>query len=238
MSDSARGSTRLFEELEALERTVESPEAREQLRNVMRVALEDSREGGVFGRVVRGFDRGDLMESLLGSVLFGIPMFVEGGTGEVGAFAFAVSLVVGILYVADIQDVRIQNPILGVLPRRLVGVLGVSFLTAAILMTGWGRIEWGTPLVALANVAVAFVPMSVDGALGDISPRPDSRSVVRGPSPGAPVGCTGHEVPAEMRRGPGASTIRARKTSPRRHQCRALRRDRRRRHSRSATHRD
>jgi len=41
----------------------------------------------VFGRTVIGFDRTDLSEALLGSVLFGIPMMVEGGTQEVGEFS-------------------------------------------------------------------------------------------------------------------------------------------------------
>lgn len=173
---------RLFDELEALERAVETPEARDQLREVMRAAAHVSRPRGTFGNVVKGFGRGDLAEALLGSVLFGIPMFVESGTQEVGRYlaanplslvgtvCFAVAMVVGILYVADIQDVRVQNPILGVVPRRLVGVLGVSVLTAAVLMTAWGRVDWATPTLALADVVVAFVPMSIGAALGDILP--------------------------------------------------------------------
>ncbi|MFC7172528.1 DUF2391 family protein [Haloplanus litoreus] len=115
-------------------------------------------------------------------LLFGIPMAVEGGTQEVGTFlaprplyllgtaVFAVSLVIGILYVADIQDVRIHRPIFGLIPRRLVGVLGVSFLTAVLLLTLWGRVDWEAPRLALANAVVAFVPMSIGAALGDLLP--------------------------------------------------------------------
>ncbi len=102
-------------------------------------------------------------------------MLVEDGTLDVGRFvaghpAFldgtllvTVGLVIGIIYVANIQDVRITNPILGVIPRRLVGVLGTSFLTAPVPMTVWGRVSWTEP-------TVAFVPMAIGAALGDILP--------------------------------------------------------------------
>ncbi|GAB6860906.1 DUF2391 family protein [Haloplanus litoreus] len=172
----------LFDELEELEGLVMSDAARKQVRETMRVAMEASSGASPFGRVIRGYDRGDLAEALLGSLLFGIPMAVEGGTQEVGTFlaprplyllgtaVFAVSLVIGILYVADIQDVRIHRPIFGLIPRRLVGVLGVSFLTAVLLLTLWGRVDWEAPRLALANAVVAFVPMSIGAALGDLLP--------------------------------------------------------------------
>ncbi|MFB6102606.1 MAG: DUF2391 family protein [Haloplanus sp.] len=172
----------LFDELEELEGLVETPAAREQVRETMRVAMAASKAASPFGRVIRGYDRGDLAEALLGSLLFGIPMAVEGGTQEVAVFLashpgalagttlFTVGLVIGIIYVADFQDVRIHNPVFGLVPRRLVGVLGVSFLTAVLLLTMWGRVDWGTTWLALANVIVAFVPMSIGAALGDLLP--------------------------------------------------------------------
>jgi uncharacterized membrane protein len=172
----------LFDELQALEALVGSETAREQVRETMRVAMVASAAASPFGRVIRGFDRGDLAEAFLGSLLFGIPMAVEGGTQEVGTFLaprpgyligtllFAVGTVIGIIYVADFQDVRIHKPIFGLIPRRLVGVIGVSLLTATFLLTVWGRIDWGAPSLALANVVVAFVPMSIGAALGDLLP--------------------------------------------------------------------
>jgi uncharacterized membrane protein len=172
----------LFDELQELEELVVSDAAREQVRETMRVAMEASAAASPFGRVIRGFDRGDLAEALLGALLFGIPMAVEGGTQEVAVFlaghpgslgvtfCFAVGTVVGIIYVADIQDVRVHKPILGLIPRRLVGVIGVSLLTATLLLTVWGRIDWGTPWLAVSNVVVAFVPMSIGAALGDLLP--------------------------------------------------------------------
>ena len=172
----------LFDELQELEELVVTDAAREQVRETMRVAMAASAAASPFGRVIRGFDRSDLAEALLGSLLFGIPMAVEGGTQEVGAFLaprpeylvgtvlFAVGLVVGIIYVADFQDVRVHKPIFGLLPRRLVGVVGVSLLMAGLLLTAWGRGDWAEPGLAVANVVVAFVPMSIGAALGDLLP--------------------------------------------------------------------
>lgn len=185
MSDGDPGDRELagmvaqFDELAA---TVDTEEERAQVRAAREEALEAVEAERVFGQVVRGFDRGDAAEALLGSVLFGLPMLVEGGTQEVGvvlaaspaAFAgtaaFGVAMVAGILYVADIQDVRIHEPLLGVVPRRLAGVVGIAAVTALVAMTAWGRVAWGDPVVAAAQVTVAAVPMAIGGALGDILP--------------------------------------------------------------------
>ncbi len=171
----------LVAELQELEEMVESPAAREQVRQTMRVALDVSTPD-VFGQVIRGYDRADVAETFLGALLFGIPMFVEGGTNEVGEFVathpvylvvthlVAIGIVVGIVYIADIQDVRVHRPLLGVLPRRLVGVLTVAFGTAAVMMTIWGRVDWADPWLAISTASVAFVPMAIGAALGDILP--------------------------------------------------------------------
>lgn len=171
----------VFDELEALEAVVDDPEELRRVRETKRLVLTAQR--GPFGRVVSGFDRADAAEALLGSLLFGIPMFVEGGTGEVGAYVathplyflvtlgFALSTVVGILYVADIQDVRVQNPLFGLVPRKLLGVVTVAALTAVVMMTAWGRVDWaGQPWVSVCDVTVAFFPMAIGSALGDILP--------------------------------------------------------------------
>jgi uncharacterized membrane protein len=171
----------LLDQLEELETTVDTGEERRQVREAIRVARRVD-TGGAFGRTIYGYDVADLTEAVLGSLLFGIPMAVEGGTLESGAFVAthplylggtlftSVLIVVGILYVADIQEVRVYRPFFGVIPRRLVGVLGVSFLSALALMTAWGRVDWVDPWIAFSQVAVAFVPMSIGAALGDILP--------------------------------------------------------------------
>ena len=121
----------------------------------MRAAAESQdHEAATFGRVAWGFGRSDLTEALLGSLLFGIPMAVEGGTADAGlcvaqhplylaaTVVIAVGLVISILYVADFQDVRVANRILGVIPRRLVGVTGTALVVSVALLTGWGLVEW------------------------------------------------------------------------------------------------
>ncbi|MFW5919283.1 MAG: DUF2391 domain-containing protein [Halanaeroarchaeum sp.] len=171
----------LIEDLEALEDDVADDATREQVEE----AIETAKRVGtppVFGRVIRGFDRADLTEATVGSLLLGIPMFVEGGTNEAGTFiatrplamaatvALVIGLTVGIIYVADIQDVRVHDPFLGIVPRRLVGVLGASLVTATVMMTVWGRVDWADPWLAVCQILVAMVPMSIGGALGDILP--------------------------------------------------------------------
>jgi len=177
----------LFDELEELEMIVDSEAERRQVREAMRAAADAQDTGpAVFGRVVWGFDREDLAEAALGSLLFGIPMAVEGGTREagrhiaqhplyfVGTLASAVAMTVGILYVADFQDVRIAHRIFGVIPRRLAGVTLTALGTAVALLTAWGMVEWSTdPGVvweSLCICSVAFVPMAIGAALGDILP--------------------------------------------------------------------
>jgi uncharacterized membrane protein len=170
----------LYDQLRELEETVDSPEERDLVREALRTTV--AVEPGPFGRILYGFDRADAAEALLGALVFGIPMFVEGGTLEVGLFlagrplllvgtvAAAVAVTTAVLYVADIQDVRVKHRLLGLVPRRLAGVLGIALLAALVAMTAWGRVDWTRPVVALSQVAVAFGPMAVGAALGDILP--------------------------------------------------------------------
>jgi len=171
----------LIDELEALAETVDSESERERVEETLAVA-QRVRTGAIFGQVVRGFDRSDAAEALLGSLIFGIPMIIESGTLEIGAYvatrpvffagtlALGVVVPYGILYVADIQHVEVVRPILGVVPRRFAGVVSIAFLTSLVLMTAWGRVDWAAPLVALAQVSVVFVGMGIGSALGDILP--------------------------------------------------------------------
>lgn len=171
----------LLDELDAYQESLTDPTRRERIQEIIETAV-DVEEPAVFGRTVVGFDRADLMEATLGALLFGIPMMVEGGTQDVGAFiathpvylvgtlVFAVATTVGILYVANFQDVRIHNPIFGFIPRRLVGVIGVSLAVSLVMGTAWGRVDWANPWLAFCTSTVAFVPMVIGAALGDILP--------------------------------------------------------------------
>ncbi|GAA0299489.1 DUF2391 domain-containing protein [Halarchaeum salinum] len=171
----------LMDDLEALESHVESPAGREAVAEAMATAAELGHRGA-FGRVIHGFDRADAAEATLGSVLFAMPMVVEGGTRDVGihmtshpigflgTVAATVAMVYGILYVADIQDVRVKNPLFGVIPRRLAGVITISLGITVLLFTGWGQIDWNDPWLAVCIVVVAWAPTAIGAALGDILP--------------------------------------------------------------------
>jgi uncharacterized membrane protein len=166
--------------LDALADATDTDEERALVRETVETDL--GIEVGPFGQVVVGFDRGDLAEALLGSVVFGVPMFVEGGTTEAGAhlaanplaavatLAAAVGAVYGIVYVSDLQDVRVTRRLFGVVPWRLAGVLAVPLVVAVGGLTAWGTVDWGTPAVAAGSVAVAYLPMAIGAALSDILP--------------------------------------------------------------------
>ncbi|MFB6110094.1 MAG: DUF2391 family protein [Halodesulfurarchaeum sp.] len=172
----------VFDQLERLSETVDTPAEREQVEETMRMAVEASRNDTPLGTVIWGFDRADAVEAFIGSLLFGIPMAVEGGTKEIGAHLsthplsllgtglVSIGLTTGVLYIAEIQDVRIKHRLFGLIPWRLAGVLSISFLTASVMLTAWGRISWGDPVMALSSVVIAFLPMSIGAALGDILP--------------------------------------------------------------------
>ncbi len=180
-ADDADGEApEVAELLEALTRATDTDAERELVRETVETDLD--LDVGVFGQVVVGYDRGDVSEALLGSVVFGVPMFVEEGTTEVGeqfaasplaalgTLAFTVAVVYGIVYVSDIQDVRVTRRVLGVVPRRLVGALAVPLVAAVVGLTAWGRIAWTEPAVAAGSVVAAHLPMAVGAALGDILP--------------------------------------------------------------------
>lgn len=176
----------LIERLHNLEEAVDAPEERRQVRETIRLAHEVPEPTGIFGQVIRGFTRRDKGEALVGSVVFGLPMLVEDGVLSVGSYlashpilfvaqvAFTVFLVYGVVYVADFQRVEITNPYFGVVPRRLVWVLAIAYVTSLALMTAWGRVTWADPWVDLCRVTVTFTAMSVGGALGDILPGSSS----------------------------------------------------------------
>ncbi|WP_339105038.1 DUF2391 family protein [Haloterrigena salinisoli] len=171
----------LYDQLEALEETVDTADERTEVRRARRLVNRLSHNAMV-GRVITRFTRKDKAEAFVGSVVIGLPMLVEDGVFEIGRFlaahpplfavniAMAVALVVGILYVADFREIQIHNPYFGVIPRRPVWVCGIAFATAAVLMTLWGRIAWDEPWVNVCQVSVVFTAMALGGSLGDILP--------------------------------------------------------------------
>ena len=107
----------VFEELEQLAELVDSPDEQEQVIETMRT-LRRSRSRRLVGRLRDTFDTRDVGEALVGSFIFGIPMVVEGGTLEVGAFiagrllylgltaALGLAVVLGILRAVEFAKVE------------------------------------------------------------------------------------------------------------------------------------
>lgn len=176
----------LLTQLEDLERTVDSAEERREVRRAIRIARHVP-GSAVFGRTIRGYTTRDMAQAFVGSVVFGLPLLVEDGVFEIADhFAsvfvagvpasflanalFVTLLVIGLLYYAQFQRVEITRPVFGIVPRRLIGVLGISFLSAALLMTMWGRIGWEDPWIAVCRISVIWTAMAIGASLGDILP--------------------------------------------------------------------
>jgi uncharacterized membrane protein len=171
----------VLDDLADLEEAVDSPEEREQVREAMRTARRASRPRPI-GRIRDSFGTRDLGEALVGSFVFGMPMIVEGGTNEVGEHiadsvalilataAFGLLLVLGILWAAEFEKVE-SDFFLGVVPVRLVGILGVAGTTALVLMTMWGRVDWAQPWTAGSQTLVTAIVMAVGASLGDVIPE-------------------------------------------------------------------
>lgn len=177
----------LLDRLEELEGTVDSAAEREGVREAMAIA-RDIPADGVFGEYIRKYTTRDMAEAFVGAVIFSIPLLVEDGVFAIadhflritvlglpvfllGNAVFVVLLTYGLIYWADIQWVQVNWPILGFIPRRLVGILLISFLTAALMMTLWGRLDgWADPAVAFARISVVWTIASIGASLGDILP--------------------------------------------------------------------
>lgn len=131
----------------------------------------------------------DMGEALVGSIIFALPLLVEDGVfliadhfltllvAGVPVFllanvGFVIVLTAGLLYAVDFREVKIMNPIFGVVPRRLVGVLLISLLASAGLMVMWGRmfLDDPTPAAAFARVTVVWAAAALGASLGDILP--------------------------------------------------------------------
>lgn len=146
----------------------------------------------LFGTRIRKYTSRDIAEAFVGSVFFAIPLLVEDGVFDVAAYflafrlgrfpvffllntVFVVLVVAALLYWTGPQDVRVSRPLFGIIPRRLLGITLVSFLTAAFLMTMWGRVDnWADPTVAIARISAVWTVAALGAALGDILPGESS----------------------------------------------------------------
>ena len=179
---------RLIEELEVLEEQVDDPEERAQVRRTMKLARRIPGSEFANGKI-RKYTTRDMAETFVGSIVLSLPLLVEDGVFEIAEHfvtflvggvpvffianvAFIVLLTVGLIYWSDVRDVKVNKPIFGIFPRRLVGVLTISFITATLLMIMWGRTFEEDPgaFEAVAQITVIWAAAAFGGALGDILP--------------------------------------------------------------------
>ncbi|WP_394742102.1 DUF2391 domain-containing protein [Natronococcus roseus] len=180
---------RLVEQLEELEEYVDNPDERKKVRKAIHAAHRVPGAYTVENGIKRYTTR-DMAEAFVGSVLLSLPLLVEDGVFEIAEYLagatvsevpiFLISnvLFVGLLttaliYWTDIRDVGVADPIFGFVPRRLIGILGVSLVTVTGLMIMWGRIFEGEPTTAEAvgRITVIWTAGAFGAALGDILPE-------------------------------------------------------------------
>ena len=181
----------IFDQYTSLESLVHSQEERREVQR-LRERTSQAAFDTVFGDRIRKYTTRDIAEAFVGSIFFSVPFLVEDGVFDVadyflafqiGGFpvffivntAFVLLMVTTLVYWAGPQDVQMSRPVFGFIPRRMVGISVVSFLTATALMTMWGRVgNWHDPVVAIARINVVWSVASFGAALGDILPGESS----------------------------------------------------------------
>ncbi|AUX08778.1 hypothetical protein AArcSl_1143 [Halalkaliarchaeum desulfuricum] len=178
----------LIAKLERLETTVDDDHERRKVRQT--IALVERMPGSrAFTRRVSKYTTRDMAEAFVGAVLFSLPLLVEDGVFEIADYltsvtiasvppffianvVFVVVLTAGMLYYTDFRDVQIHRPVFGIIPRRLIGVLAISLLTATLMMYMWGRLaaEDPTSFETVGRVTVIWAAAAFGAALGDILP--------------------------------------------------------------------
>ncbi|WP_226043013.1 hypothetical protein [Natrinema sp. DC36] len=181
----------LHEQFDDLEAVVDDSADRIEINRIREETIKATLNDVVSDRIQKYTTR-DIAEGFVGSIFFSIPFLVEDGVFDIADFflsfqvglfpiyflinaMFVLLMILALVYWAGPQDVQMSRPIFGFIPRRLVGTALVSFLTAAALMTMWGRVDnWEDPVVALARISVVWTVASFGAALGDILPGESS----------------------------------------------------------------
>lgn len=135
----------------------------------------------------------DMGEAFIGGLVFSLPLLVEDGVFDIAQWfvefrigsipifltvnvLFILVVTAGLLYVVDIREVEITRPLFGVIPRRWVGILVISFLCAFGMMYLWGRLHeptaMGDPtaLESLGRVTVVWSAAALGAVLADVLP--------------------------------------------------------------------
>jgi len=178
----------LLAKLDALSDTVDEGHEREKVRQTISL-VERMPGSSAFRTRITKYTSRDLAEAFVGSVLFALPLLVEGGVFEIAAWfaaatpggvpvfllvhvGFVLVMTAGLLYFADFRQIEISHPILGVVPRRYAGILLVSLFTSVLMMFLWGRLHEGDPaaLELVSRVAFVWAGAAFGASIGDILP--------------------------------------------------------------------
>lgn len=177
----------VLDQLDELEAIVTSSEERREVQRTRRMIkrLPGSDR-------IKKYTSRDVAEGFVGGIIFSLPLLVEDGVFEIAEWfveffvgpiplflaintVFIVGLVAGLLYYTDIRDIK-EPPLFGFIPKRLVGILGISFVVAWLTMFMWGRLAEPldgadpTTLEQLARVTVIWAAAALGATLGDILP--------------------------------------------------------------------
>ncbi len=177
----------IVDQLDTLHATVDTPEEHREVQRTK--AMVQRLSQGVFGENINKYTTRDIAEAFVGSIVFLIPLLVEDGVFEIAEHfltvtvagwpiflvcnvAFVVVLTGALIYWSDIQRVDVATYVFGVpVPRRLLMTLVIALLTAAVMMTLWGRVEgWTEPSLALSRIIVVWTAAALGAALGDLLP--------------------------------------------------------------------
>lgn len=169
--------------LEDLESQVDEAHEQREVRHAINMVERLSPR-----RAIEKYTTRDMAQTFVGGILLSLPLLVEDGVFDIAEWfadttvagvpvfffaniAFVVLLTYGLIYWSDFRQVRLKR-VFGVLPRRLVAVLVISFVTAASLTFLWGRHAPRDPsnLELLSRVTVVWAAAAFGGSLGDILP--------------------------------------------------------------------
>jgi uncharacterized membrane protein len=178
----------LLAKLDTLRDVVDDDYERETVRQTISL-VEQMPGSSAFRTRITKYTSRDMAEAFVGSVLFALPLLVEGGVFEIAAWfaratpggvpvfllahvGFVLIMTAGLLYFADFRQIEISHPIFGVVPRRYAGILFVSLFTSAFMLLLWGRLHEGDPtaLEQVSRVAFVWAGAAFGASLGDILP--------------------------------------------------------------------
>lgn len=178
----------VFSQLDQLEESMTTAKQREELAQT-RELLHQVSVSEQLEQAITKYTSRDVGEALVGSIVFALPLLVEDGVFDIAESFFDVLLAgvpvflvtnvlfvfgmtAGLLYGVDFREVHVTNPIFGVLPRRLVGILVASFVTTTALMLMWGRLFEADPTnwEMFARITVIWAGAALGASLGDILP--------------------------------------------------------------------